>query len=212
MSYLGMGFMYSRMMWKSPLCQSLSSAPTANISQAAFVMPDLRRNSHGLVSARQEAARPNYPPHEYRSRLRGAKYVASPSRLVSSTAETAFPAISRENVMKAAKLGRLATHSPEAQARRSETQRRQNAARNSWNPTSNPAWLSEQFYKDHIQGQLRRVQVPVIQRDLPVSEPYALRICSGRCIPHPRHWQSLAKLVRLAGRADAGDDCSTVTH
>jgi hypothetical protein len=29
-----MGLMYSRMMWKSPLCQSLSSAPTANISQA----------------------------------------------------------------------------------------------------------------------------------------------------------------------------------
>jgi DNA-binding XRE family transcriptional regulator len=34
LAYLGMGFMYSRMMWKSPLCQSLSSAPTANISQA----------------------------------------------------------------------------------------------------------------------------------------------------------------------------------
>jgi CRISPR-associated endonuclease Cas1 len=105
------------------------------------------------------------------------------------------PAISRENVVKAAKLGRLATHSPEAQARRSETQRRQNAARNSWNPASNPAWLSEQFYKDHIQGALRRIQVPVIQRDLSISEPYALRIRSGRCIPHPRHWQILAKLV-----------------
>src|SRR3984893_423007 len=31
---LGMGFMYSRMTWKSPLCQLLSSIPTANISQA----------------------------------------------------------------------------------------------------------------------------------------------------------------------------------
>lgn len=105
------------------------------------------------------------------------------------------PLISRENVMKAAVLGRRATHSAEAQARRSETQRRQNAARNSWNPASNPAWLSEQFYKDHIQGALRRVQVPIIQKALSVSEPYALRIRGGRCIPHPRHWLILSRLV-----------------
>jgi hypothetical protein len=90
----------------------------------------------------------------------------------------------------------MATHSPEAQARRSETQRLQNAARNSWNPASNPAWLNEQFYKDRIQGVLRQVQVPVIQRELAISEPYALRIRGGRCIPHPRHWLTLANLSR----------------
>jgi len=84
---------------------------------------------------------------------------------------------------------------PEAQARRSETQRRQNAARNSWNPASNPAWLTEHFYKVHIQGTLRRVQVPVIQRELLISEPYALRIRGGRHVPHPRHWLTLARLV-----------------
>ena len=67
------------------------------------------------------------------------------------------PAISRENIIKAAKLGRLATHSPEAQARRSESQRRQNAARNSWNPASKPTWLTEQFYKDHIREALRPI-------------------------------------------------------
>lgn len=33
-SYLGIGFMYSRRMWKSPLRQSLRSAPTGNMSQA----------------------------------------------------------------------------------------------------------------------------------------------------------------------------------
>jgi CRISPR-associated endonuclease Cas1 len=108
------------------------------------------------------------------------------------------PAISRENVMKAAKLGRLATHSPEAQARRSETQRRQNAARNSWNPASNPGWLSEQFYRDHIQGSLRRVQVPLIQKALSISEPYALRIRGGTCVPHPRHWLTLARLTGIS--------------
>ena len=78
-----------------------------------------------------------------------------------------------------------------------ETQRRQNAARNPWNPASNPAWLSEQFYKDHVQATLRRIQVPIIQKALSVSEPYALRIRGGRCVPHPRHWQILARLVGL---------------
>ncbi len=107
------------------------------------------------------------------------------------------PAISRESVMKAAKFGRLATHSPEAQARRSETQRQQNAARNSWNLASNPPWLSEQFFKDHIQGSLRPVQVPIIQKALSVSEPYALRIRRGQCTPHPRHWKTLARLVGI---------------
>jgi hypothetical protein len=100
--------------------------------------------------------------------------------------------------MKAAKLGRLATHSREAQARRSETQRRQNAARNSWNPASNPKWLDEQFYRDRIKGSLRRIQVPVIQKALLVSEPYALRIRAGRQIPHPRHWLSLARLTGIS--------------
>ncbi len=107
------------------------------------------------------------------------------------------PAISRENVMKAAKLGRLATHSPEAQARRSETQRRQNAARNSWNPSDKPDWLDEKFYRDRIQPRLRTIQVPKIQAALLISEPYALRIRAGRCVPHPRHWSNLAKLVTL---------------
>jgi CRISPR-associated endonuclease Cas1 len=109
-----------------------------------------------------------------------------------------IPAISRENVVKAAELGRRATHSPEAQARRSETQRRQNAARNSWNPASNPAWFDEQFYRDHIKTLLRRIRVPVIQKALSVSEPYALGIRAGRQIPHPRHWQNLARLVGIS--------------
>jgi hypothetical protein len=33
--------------------------------------------------------------------------------------------------------------------------------------------------------------------ELSVSEPYALRIRGGACIPHPRHWQKLAALANL---------------
>ena len=108
------------------------------------------------------------------------------------------PTISRENVVKAAKLGRMNTHSPEAQARRSETKKRQDAALKSWNPADKPDWLDENFYRRKIQPELLAVQVPTIQKSLSISEPYALRIRGGRSIPHPRHWMSLAKLVRVS--------------
>ena len=107
------------------------------------------------------------------------------------------PTISKENILKASKLGRLATHMPEAQARRAETQRRQNAALKAWNPSDKPKWLDERVYKQRIQSRLTGVMVPTIMKALSVSEPYGLRIRSGRCIPHPRHWLNLARLVGI---------------
>jgi CRISPR-associated endonuclease Cas1 len=108
--------------------------------------------------------------------------------------------IRRENVIKASRLGRLETQKPHAQARRSETQRRQQAARKNWNPKAIPDWLNRQFYVDHIQPALARVQVRAIQRGLGVSEPYALTIRGGKRIPHARHWVSLAKISGLGVR------------
>ena len=37
--------------------------------------------------------------------------------------------------------------------------------------------------------------VPKIMWALAVSEPYALRIRGGQCVPHPRHWLRLANLT-----------------
>jgi CRISPR-associated endonuclease Cas1 len=108
------------------------------------------------------------------------------------------PTISRENVLKAAKLGRLATHNPEAQARRAEAQRRQNAALRVWNPKDKPDWLNDKTYIEKIRPKLSTIIVPRIMTALGVSEPYALRIRAGRCIPHPRHWLALAHLVGVA--------------
>ena len=107
------------------------------------------------------------------------------------------PTISRENVLKASELGRMNTHSPAAQARRSETKKRQDAALKSWNPADKPDWLDEKFYQERVKPKLLAVQVPTIQRALSISEPYALRIRSGKCIPHARHWMSLAQLVKV---------------
>jgi CRISPR-associated endonuclease Cas1 len=107
------------------------------------------------------------------------------------------PTIWRENVLHAAKLGRLHTHRPEAQARRAETQRRQNDALKTWNPKDQPEWLDEVFYRKNIQPRLALVQVPKIQAAVSVSEPYALRIRASKCVPHPRHWVALAKLAGI---------------
>jgi len=107
---------------------------------------------------------------------------------------TCATTIRRENVIKASRLGRLHTLKPQAQARRSETQRRQQAARKIWNPNVIPEWLNRQFYVDKIQPALALVQVRAIQFGLKVSEPYASTIREGKCIPHARHWVSLATI------------------
>jgi CRISPR-associated endonuclease Cas1 len=111
------------------------------------------------------------------------------------------PTVWRENVMKASKIGRQNTHKPEAQARRAETQRRQNAALRAWSPTDLPVWLDEKFYREHVQPRLRNIQVPTIQSGISVSEPYAFRIRQGTCVPHPRHWVALAKLAEPSNPA-----------
>jgi CRISPR-associated endonuclease Cas1 len=106
--------------------------------------------------------------------------------------------VSRENLIEAAKSGRVATVSPKAQALRSATQRRQAATLKSWNPSDKPEWLDEKTYRERIQPRLARITVPTIMSALAVSEPYATSIRAARCIPHPRHWLTLARLVGAA--------------
>jgi len=92
----------------------------------------------------------------------------------------------------------LNTHKPDAQARRADTQRRQAAALKAWNPTDKPEWLDEKAYRESIQPRLLSISVPTIMSALSVSEPYALRIRGSRCIPHPRHWMTLAGLTGIS--------------
>ncbi|SRR5713101_5006810 len=104
----------------------------------------------------------------------------------------------REGMTTASKVGRIAAQSPEARARRSETKRRHDAARRSWQPSDNPAWLNEETYKKKIEPRLVRIAVPAISSALGVSEPYAADIRAGKRRPHPRHWEALARLARVA--------------
>jgi hypothetical protein len=57
------------------------------------------------------------------------------------------PIVNRENLLERAKLGRIATHSPSAEARRSATQTKQFAAIRSWNPSELPEAKREGLQK-----------------------------------------------------------------
>jgi CRISPR-associated endonuclease Cas1 len=107
-------------------------------------------------------------------------------------------AVSTEELIKAAQKGRLSSHSQEAQASRSEKGRRNTAARWAWLPSSQPAWLNEQNYREKIHPSLAGVPVRVVASALGVSQPYASNIRSGKVQPHPRHWQALARLAGIA--------------
>lgn len=105
------------------------------------------------------------------------------------------PAVNRENLLKQAKLGRIATHSASAEALRSASQAKQAEALRKWNPSDLPRWLDEEFYRQEILPRLAKLTVKKIRLAIDVSHPYATLIRRGMSIPHPRHWLSLAKLT-----------------
>jgi CRISPR-associated endonuclease Cas1 len=106
--------------------------------------------------------------------------------------------VSTERYRKGEQGGRDASHSPEAQASRTEKGRRNTAARWAWQPSDQPAWLNEQSYREKIQPGLAGVTVRAVASALGVSQPYASNIRSGKRQPHPRHWQTLAQLAGIA--------------
>jgi CRISPR-associated endonuclease Cas1 len=107
--------------------------------------------------------------------------------------------VSKETLIEAAKLGRVAAHTPEARARQAEKQRRHAAEVKAWNSSDKPDWLTEEVYREKIQPRLSGITVPALSSALGLSEPYAAEIRAGRYLPHPRHWQTLARLTLRRG-------------
>ena len=99
------------------------------------------------------------------------------------------------NMREAAKLGRIATHSVEAEALRASTQRQHASAISAWEPLRHPQWVTERVYLTRVQPALRGFTVSAIASALGISLPYATQIRQGRRRPHPRHWLALAELV-----------------
>ncbi len=105
--------------------------------------------------------------------------------------------VSRTKMVEVAKQGRIASKTPESRARLASTQRRQARGRRNWNPSSQPDWLTDDFYKNQIQPKLINVSLSQIASAIGVSILYASDIRRGRRRPHPRHWQALARLTWL---------------
>ena len=103
--------------------------------------------------------------------------------------------ISREELIKAAHMGRIAAQAPQVLARLGEKQRRHRLAERAWKPEDQPDWLNESVYKGKIRPRLADVTISTIALTLGVSRPYASDIRAGRRRPHPRHWVSLARLA-----------------
>jgi CRISPR-associated endonuclease Cas1 len=157
--------------------------------------------AHTLWSTTSQPARAKAPATRItQNRKREAKGIPTTTPVVSVvnplTSHRDFVSmVSRENSLEARKPVRLNAHDPIAQARRADTQRRQATALRAWKPSDKPAWLDEKFYREQIQPRLLLIQVTKIQSTLSVSQPYALRIRTGKYVPHARHWLTLAKLV-----------------
>ena len=106
--------------------------------------------------------------------------------------------LARENLAKGAQHGRVRALTPEAKAKRSETVRLQNEAQQAWNPASLPKWLDNETYVTRIRPLLERFTRSAIASILNVGIDYAGQVRAGTRIPHPRHWENLAKLVGVS--------------
>ena len=101
-----------------------------------------------------------------------------------------------ERLAIASRLGRAAAQTPEALAKQADSQRRHSRARSSWDKSTLPAWLTPELFAQKIQPLLSNVATSVIRSRIGVSRWYASRIRQGYR-PHPRQWQSLARLVGI---------------
>jgi hypothetical protein len=103
--------------------------------------------------------------------------------------------VSTESIIEAAKSGRIAAHSAQAQARRSDTQHRHEVAKRIWKESERLAAITAKDYLEQILPHLKEIRLSALSAALGVSRPYAVQIRSGKRVPHPRHWQTLARLV-----------------
>src|SRR5262249_27570879 len=174
----------SKLLWSGRPRTKLTGLPPTRLTQSH------RRQAKGGPSDL-----PVIPRHSVPARCRTCG-VGIPSR--STYCRRCAINASKSNLIEAAKAGRKATVSAKTQAQRSATQRRQAAALKGWKPSDKPEWLDEKAYRERIQPRLAGITVSTIVSALAVSEPYATTIRAGRCIPHPRHWLTLARLVGVA--------------
>jgi CRISPR-associated endonuclease Cas1 len=105
--------------------------------------------------------------------------------------------IATERMVEVARAGRIAGHTPEAIAKESATHRKHAQARAAWNPSTQPAWLTEQVFSEKVLPALANASATEIAKTISVTRQYAANIRDGYR-PHPRHWQALARLAGIS--------------
>jgi hypothetical protein len=106
--------------------------------------------------------------------------------------------LARERMIEIAKAGRVESQKAAARAQLAESQRRNEAAKQLWDASSLPAWLTKQRYVEQIMPRLAGLKVQHIRMALTVSVLYASKVRRGLTVPHPRHWAKLAEMVGYA--------------
>lgn len=113
--------------------------------------------------------------------------------------------VSRENMAQVALIGHARPKTRRVKARMSKKISNHAVANTWWDPKTLPSWLTEDFYAQKIQPQLRTIKVREIADAMQVSKPYAALIRAARRRPHPRHWEVLAKWLGCRQRIN---DCN----
>jgi hypothetical protein len=104
--------------------------------------------------------------------------------------------VSTERLTRIASDGRVVSHTLKAETKRSQTQLAAHANRQKWSESDQPSWLTAEYYAEKMQPLVAALSTSAIVRNLEVSRGYANEVRRGR-VPHPRHWVTLAKLLKL---------------
>jgi hypothetical protein len=109
-----------------------------------------------------------------------------------------------KNMLRAARIGRQTANGPEAQVKRAIKARKNALAQHSWNSSYQMKWLTPEFFKQKVQPLLATLPMSAIRSSIKVSKWYASKIRQGYR-PHPRHWETLAKLAGISAPATASE-------
>jgi CRISPR-associated endonuclease Cas1 len=172
----------SRVLWSAVRHNGRRTPAPTHLTQSH------RRDAKGVAHLR--FASPPQPPHLCRTC--GGKVTAGFDRCGSCKIPDCKNAL-----IEAAEKGRLASHTSDAEAKRAKNRRENVAAQRAWIPSDQPRWLDKEAYLDKIRPRLAEMTVLTLRMTLCVSKGYATNIRSGKRIPHPRHWEKLARLVGI---------------
>jgi len=171
----------TRQLWSTRQKRTQSILPPTRLTQTH------RREAKGIGSAPTAPAGPRVENlcRGCGKTIRDGRHYCANCAVASAT----------ERLVNAARLGRVASRSPEARAKHAESERRHANACSSWDASSQPAWLTTEVFSKKIQPLLALVSTSAIRSRIGVSRWYASRIRRGYR-PHPRHWKVLAELAR----------------